>query len=306
METTTFKDVSEQWKTEKRQYVKLSSYATYANLLSRHLLPAFGDCADISEAQVQAFVRTKYQEGLSNATIHLLVLTLKMIVRHGEKTGCWPLHRWDIHYQTIRSPSPPQLSRKQHEMLLQHVRDNPSVKGLGIYICLSTGIRIGELCALKWGDLDLLEGILHISKTYSRIYCPEKASATLLQIGPPKTPSSFREIPLPEDLIRMVTHMCANKNPSDYLLADAATPIEPRSYRNYYQALLAGLSIHPVKFHALRHSFATRCIEAGCDYKTVSEILGHAKVSTTMNLYVHPGFQQKKDCIEKVNSLIRG
>lgn len=305
MEKVSFRDISEQWKEEKRHYVKQSSFATYVSLLDRHILPAFGDCDDVGEAQVQAFVRTKYQEGRSHSSIQLMVLVLKMIVRFGEKSGYWPPHRWDIRYKAGKLPSPALLTPRQHETLLRYIRNNLSSKAFGIYLCLSSGIRIGELCALRWEDLDLAEGILRINKTCSRICLPGKAS-TRVQIGPPKTSSSFREIPLSEDLIHLATRLGAGAAPSSYILSGSPRPIEPRSYRNYYKALLSGLSIQQVKFHALRHSFATRCIEAGCDYKTVSEILGHANINTTMNLYVHPGFQQKKDCIERVNSLMRG
>ena len=305
MEKVSFRDISEQWKEEKRHYVKLSSYATYVNLLDRHILPAFGECDAVGEAQVQTFVRTKYQEGLSHSTIQLMVLILKMIARFGEKTGHWAGTRWDIRYKTGRVPSPALLTPRQHEVLLTHIRDHLSAKAFGIYLCLSTGIRIGEVCALRWEDLDTLDGVLRINKTCSRICIPGKSTTQVL-VGPPKTSSSIREIPLSEDLIHLATLLHAGKDPTHYLLTGSPHPLEPRSYRNYYKALLAKLSIQQVKFHALRHSFATRCIEAGCDCKTVSEILGHANINTTLNLYVHPGFQQKKDCIEKLHSLMRG
>lgn len=89
-------------------------------------------------------------------------------------------------------------------------------------------------------------------------------------------------------------------NSSFFVLTNSDKPTEPRTYRNYYKRLLNQLGIPPLKFHGLRHSFATRCIESNCDYKTVSVLLGHSNISTTLNLYVHPNMDQKKKCVEQM------
>ena len=123
---------------------------------------------------------------------------------------------------------------------------------------------------------------------------------TKLVINAPKTQNSCRQIPMSKDLLALVKPLMKVVNKSYYVLSNSDKPIEPRTYRNYYKDLLAQLGIPDLKFHGLRHSFATKCIEAGCDYKTVSVLLGHANISTTLNLYVHPNADQKKRCIDKM------
>ena len=124
-------------------------------------------------------------------------------------------------------------------------------------------------------------------------------------ISTPKTQNSIREIPLSKELIRLLKPLKKVVNDTFYVLTNESNPTEPRTYRNYYKSILEKLNIPHLKFHGLRHSFATRCIESQCDYKTVSVILGHANISTTLNLYVHPNFEQKKHCIDRMTKLLK-
>ena len=115
----------------------------------------------------------------------------------------------------------------------------------------------------------------------------------------------MRDIPMIKDLYDLLKPLKKVVKNDYYVLTNDAMPTEPRTYRNYYKKLLNTLNIPPIKFHGLRHSFATRCIESKCDYKTVSVILGHSDISTTLNLYVHPNYDQKKKCIDKMFKLIK-
>lgn len=163
-------------------------------------------------------------------------------------------------------------------------------------------MRIGEICALKWKDIDIECGIFHVRRTIERIYIIEEGQRrTELLIGTPKTATSLRAIPISRSLLRILKPLKKIVNEDNYFLTNGQKPLEPRSYRAYYLRLLRMLGIQKVKFHGLRHSFATRCIESGCDYKTISAILGHADISTTLNLYVHPDISQKRKCIEKAS-----
>jgi len=185
--------------------------------------------------------------------------------------------------------------------LMQYVTDNFTFRNLGIYICLSTGMRIGEVCALKWSDIDLGTETIHVNRTIERIYIIEgDKRRTELVIGTPKTKNSIREIPVSKELMKLIRPLKKLMNDDYFVITNEAKPTEPRTYRNYYKQLLKQLGIPDLKFHGLRHSFATRCIESQCDYKTVSVILGHANISTTLNLYVHPNMDQKKKCINKM------
>ena len=189
---------------------------------------------------------------------------------------------------------------------MNYIREHFTFKNLGIYICLSAGIRIGEICALTWGDIDTDTGVISIRKTIQRIYIVEEDNRhTELVLDTAKTKNSIRDIPMNRDLLKILKPIKKVVNESFYVLTNEAKPTEPRTYRNYYKKLMRELDIPKLKFHGLRHSFATRCIESNCDYKTVSVILGHSNISTTLNLYVHPNMEQKKKCIDQMFKLLR-
>lgn len=148
METKTFKEVSEIWKRDKRQYVKPSSYSTYVLLLNKHILPVFGESTLVTESDVQSFVLKKLDEGLSTKSVKVLVLVLKMITRFGAKAGYWPVPDWSIHYPTEQvATNLDVLNRQDQKRILTHIKDHFTCRNLGIYICLSAGLRIGEVCA---------------------------------------------------------------------------------------------------------------------------------------------------------------
>ena len=282
--------------------MKESSYAIYVNLINIYILPEFRDDG-LSEEGIQAFANRMLARGYALKTVKDTLLVLKMIVRYGSKLKAWPEMDCAVHFPTIaqREKGPEVLSGEQQKRLLVHLQQNLSSKNLGILICLYTGLRIGEICALQWRDIDLAGGLLRITKTVQRIcYADGAIRENRLVIGPPKTPSSIREIPIPGAILRILRPLGRFAQPQHFLVSNADEPYEPRYYRAYFRKLLASLDIPPIRFHALRHSFATRCIQSRCDYRTVSSILGHASISTTLNLYVHPGFEDKKRAIEKM------
>ena len=157
---------------------------------------------------------------------------------------------------------------------------------------------------LPFQDIDLEAGILTIRRTIQRVYSFENKKSEI-RIDKPKTSSSEREIPLSHSLLRRLKSIGKITEPSHYVLTNSKKPLEPRAFRAYYSRLLKKLDMPQVRFHGLRHSFATRCVEAGCDYKALSAILGHANIGTTLNLYVHPDNRQKKKCIDKMMSRLK-
>jgi integrase len=184
---------------------------------------------------------------------------------------------------------------------MEYVQSHFTFMNLGIYICLCAGLRIGEVCALVWDDIDVESGVINVSKTIQRIYVIEGGEKhTEVIIDTPKSKNSIREIPIARDFLKMIKPFKKVVNGSFYVLTNSDQPTEPRTYRNYYKRLMTQLNMPKVKFHGLRHSFATRCIESKCDYKTVSVLLGHSNISTTLNLYVHPNMEQKKKCVEQM------
>ena len=307
-EIKSFREISSLWKEEKRKYVKLSTISAYAIILENHLLPAFGDKTKvIEENDVQEFVFDKLNAGLSQKTVKDFMIVLKMVYRFGVKIGAMKHREWDIKYPVTQERTGIEvLSVANHRKLVTYVAENFTFRNLGILLCLHTGMRIGEVCALKWEDIDIAQGIINVKRTIERIYIIENGERrTELIISTPKTQNSIREIPLSKELIKVIKPLKKVVNDAFFVLTNESKPTEPRTYRNYYKSVLQNLKIPLLKFHGLRHSFATRCIESQCDYKTVSVILGHANISTTLNLYVHPNLEQKKRCIDKMAKRFR-
>ena len=304
---TEFKTVVELWQADKQQYVKKSTFAAYSLLITNHLLPAFAGNADIHEEDVQQFVFAKLDEGLSQKSVKDILIVLKMVLRFGVKYNLIAHRQIDIRFPTERERQEVEvLSKANQRKIMEFVKSNFTFQNLGIYICLSAGLRIGEVCALTWDDIDAEQGVIYVTKTIQRIYLVgEMEKHTEVIIDTPKSKNSIREIPMTRDLMRIIKPLKKVVNGSFYVLTNSAAPTEPRTYRNYYKRLMKQLDIPALKFHGLRHSFATRCIESNCDYKTVSVLLGHSNISTTLNLYVHPNMEQKKRCVEQMFKALR-
>lgn len=307
MATKTFTEVSVLWKMEKMHSVKRSTYATYVNHLNKHILPFLGDKSFISETDVRHLLENRIDSGVSRSTIRDVMVVLRMVLQYGVHLKAWPESHWNIRYPS--GPHHPEvmvLPKEKHAQLLDAASADLRGEKMAIFLSLTTGIRIGEACALQWKDIDVERGLLSISKTLERVYISDTGgSRTELIIGPPKTLSSIRDIPLIPEVLSILSPLTKGKKKDNYVLSDSPSPMEPSTCRNRYRQFLNEQGIQYVKFHCLRHSFATRCIESGCDTKTLSTILGHSNIGTTMNIYMHPGYEQKIKCLERMNSFIK-
>lgn len=296
------------WKSDKKQYVKRSSFSAYVLLIENHLLPVFGDKYEVKEADVQSFVLQKLTLGLSQKTTKDILIVLKMILKFGAKNQWLDYTPLDIQFPVAAQNFASQqvLSRTHQRKIMQYIQEHFTFRNLGVYICLCSGMRIGEVCALTWADIDTDNGVISVNRTIQRIYVIEGGvRKTELILDSPKTKNSIREIPISKDLLRILKPFKKIVNPAFFVLTNDAKPTEPRTYRSYYKNLMKALDMPELKFHGLRHSFATRCIESNCDYKTVSVLLGHSNISTTLNLYVHPNMEQKKKAIEQMFKALR-
>lgn len=298
----TINQITEEWKEEKKKYVKKSTYAAYQLLIQNHIKPYFGDLYEVNEEKVQQFVFDKLDAGLSEKTIRDIIIVLKMILKFGIKNGYLEYVQIDAKFPSKQEKKDLDvLSKADQKKFMEHLRNNFTFKNLGIFICLSTGMRIGEICGLRWCDVDTVEGVIKVRHTLQRIYIIEgETRHTELLLDTPKTVNSVRDIPMSSELLKMLKSLNKVVNENYYVISNDIKPIEPRTYRNYYKKLCKQLDIPELKFHGLRHSFATRCIESKADYKTVSVLLGHSNISTTLNLYVHPNKEQKKKTIDKM------
>ena len=304
-----FKGVAEEWMIYKEMFVKKSSMSAYVLLLENHLNPYFGEYKEeIPESKVQDFVLDKIRAGLSKKTVGDILIVLKMILKFGKKQKIFtytPFEDIVFPAENIKKQLHV-LTIDQTNTLIKYLTENFTFRNFGILIAISTGIRIGEVCALVWSDIDLEREVLVVSKTIQRVYSfGEKGKEgsrgkTELVLDEPKTSASNREIPLSPGLLKIIKPISKVINPEYYILTNDLKPTEPRTYRNYYLDLMSKLRLPRLKFHGLRHSFATRCVNANIDIKTISVLLGHSNVTTTLNVYTHPDLEQKKAAITKM------
>ena len=175
----------------------------------------------------------------------------------------------------------------------------PDETGLGILLTAYTGIRLGELCGLQWQDVNVDAGTLHVQRTVERI--AQAGGGTCLAVQTPKTENSDRWIPIPQEMLRVLD--VSNRKPDAYLLTGGEALPDPRTCQYRYKALLNRCGVGYRNFHALRHTYATRCIEQGVDAKSVSELLGHSDVRTTLRLYVHSSMEYKRKAVEGIGFL---
>ena len=179
------------------------------------------------------------------------------------------------------------------------VLHRPDETGLGILLTAYTGIRLGELCGLQWQDVNVDAGTLHVQRTVERI--AQAGGGTCLTVQTPKTESSDRWIPIPQEMLRILD--AGHRQPEAYLLTGGETLPDPRTCQYRYKALLNRCGVGYRSFHALRHTYTTRCIEQGVDAKSVSELLGHSDVRTTLRLYVHSSMEYKRKAVEGIGFL---
>ena len=307
MKNITLEKVAGLWLAEKKHFVKKSTYAAYSLTVAKHLVPVFGSFGEVTEERVQHFVFSKLDSGLSQKSVKDMLVVLKMVLKYGVKNGFMERRDIDVRFPTERERKEVEvLSLENQQKIMRYLRSNFNFMNLGIYICLCSGLRIGEICALKWKDIDLTGRVIHITKTIQRIYLLNgNEGHTEIIVDTAKTMNSMRSIPIPKELLTVLRPLKKIVCDDFYVLTNSPDPTEPRTYRNYYNRLMSNLGVPKLKFHGLRHSFATRCIESKCDYKTLSVLLGHSKISTTLDLYVHPNFEQKQQCVEQMFRRLR-
>ena len=234
-----------------------------------------------------------------------LLRTLNNILRFGAKQG-YMEHLIRLEYPKAEKKNMNVLREQEQSRLEQCLRKDFSRReALGIYLCLYTGLRVGELCGLQWGDIDLEYGILFVRRTVQRITVSKGAKKTEIHIGAPKSSSSLREIPLPDHLLRLLKQL--NKGADHtYFLSDTDRCFEPRRMQRVFSEYLEKANIPHRGFHCTRHTFVTRWVELGADIKTLSEILGHTGIQITLDKYVHISEKTKRENINKIQPFCAG
>lgn len=294
-----FSEIYRHWREEKKSQVKPTTMAAYTYLAERHLLPEFGRNYKISSSDVQQFVNNLHERGLSRRSISGIISVMRLIMEFGMEKDWFEIPKY--------SPKLPPHTKSQtldvfdmgnEALFINHLITQQSILDIALLTTITSGLRLGEVCGLQVRDVQPSMHICHINRTVSLTYDNEE-HRTCMIVNLPKTLNSIRTIPIHpivEKLILELPHFIPDKA-DHYLFTNTTTPLHPNALRKHYRNTIRQLNLPALRFHALRHTFATRCIESGCDIKTLSSILGHSSVQTTLNLYVHPSMEQKHKSI---------
>ncbi|CRH47222.1 site-specific tyrosine recombinase XerC [Chlamydia trachomatis] len=288
----------------KKTYLKESTYARYSNLIENHIKDSIGsiEMETLTNKDIQLFCDNELLRGTSIIVIKEIVLLIKLAIKRDAKlNGIQPLFIDLDLPSSIKKKKIQILSRNDQKIIINYILENDKYKYSGIILTLMTGLRIGELCALKWTDIDLKKRVIMINKTLQRVCYKGKESK--ITITKPKTQNSDREIPISNTLYDFLSSIKPIKR-DVFFLTGTDKSTEPRNYRKIYKTLLKHLKITTTSFHALRHTFATRLIENKVDIKTISELLGHASVNITISIYVHSEFNTKRKAVKTLDNLI--
>lgn len=306
-----FCEAAAEWLAFASPQLKPSSKVKYRNILDHYLLPYFSEFAvesitrsDVSDFANQLLVSGgKKESGLSPKSVNDILSVMKSILTYVSRNI--GLNVTDINGISVRNNNTQLriLSRNEQKHLETYLLSDPSFYNLGILLCLYTGLRIGELCALKWSDISLKNKAIRITKSMQRLQRSEEGETkTMIIVTEPKSSCSVREIPLIKRLVVLLKgHKCDGN--AYFLSGREDRYVEPRTMQNRFKYALRECGIEDVNFHSLRHTFATRCIETGVDVKCLSEILGHASVNITLNRYVHPSMELKAKNLNRLSGL---
>lgn len=307
--TTLYDKYVYEWIEIHKKFIKESTYANYMNIINNHLSVDFKDLKlyEFNPAMLQKYVLYKLESGsvtnkpLAIKTVKDIMVVLKLSLRYAFTNKIISSFDLNIKYpKTNMDIKPLVLNEIEIRKIIKTVKNSNDSRDIGILIALFSGLRIGEICALKYKDICLESNLIKVSKTLQRIYT--KQTKTKIIETTPKSNSSFRTVPLSDELLSLITYNQENSN--NYILSNSYKFVEPRILRNRFNKILLSSDITHYKFHSLRHTFASKCVEAEIDVKTISVILGHANVNTTLNLYVHPNNEQKKNAINKLTAHI--
>lgn len=238
-------------------------------------------------------------EKLSSKTVKDIMTVLKAILKYAEI-------KYDINFKISLISTPAQITNevevfndKDRKEMEKYCIQSKKIRDLGVLISLYTGLRIGEVCALKWSDIDFEKKYIKVNHTLQRVYVNKRETKVLYDR--PKTKKSIRKIPMAKVLYEKLKEISKNYDNAAFVLTGSTKRYyEPLGYRYIYRRILEKCDIEYKRYHQLRHTFATRCIKVGMDVKSLSEVLGHANVSITLNIYVHSSFETKNKFINKL------
>lgn len=294
--------VSERWFENIKETRKYSTYIKYRGIYERHIRNTIGDdficnisCSLVNEKIFQRDGNTQYSQNLR----HSIIAVINQILRYAAENYECPevqLTNKVVHNKRKKTEV---INRTEQALLVRYLHQELDVSKAGILLCIFTGLRLGEICSLKWDDIDFAQMIIHVRRTVQRVAMDENNSRTALIVTEPKSTFSIREIPISTGIVQILNKI---RHSEEYVIG-GKNPLDPRTYQNRFKKYLKEAAVKEYNFHALRHTFATNCIDNDMDAKCLSEILGHANVQITLNKYVHPPMDTKRRQLAVLDSV---
>lgn len=293
--------------------IKASSYLTYLNQMNRHILPCLGrmQMASITPEMVHSFLECLQAKGLGENTVRgiyrLLSAAMRAALDDGiiSKNPCRKIcvKRGERVQQRV-------FSREEQKKVEKTLSQGEDLTAL---FAMYTGLRLGEICGLRWSDINWENGTATVCRTVQRLKrmdtdkCLKCGGAkTYLMIGSPKSPSSCRTIPIPTFLLKRLEiqkkQRSAAQLTTGYIFGTGMRAADPRTIQRRFAGVVRRLEIPDAHFHTLRHSYATRLLEMGVDVKTVSQLLGHSSAKTTLDCYAHSLLDQQRSAVAKLSA----
>lgn len=301
----TVKELSEMWKHTKIIHIKRSTALKYDEIIEKHIIPVLGDypASWLNSNTIRDYILQKQRKGrldgngsLSSSYVRTIAIVLKSILEYGTQENYCPSISMKGVIPSASNKPPKTLSTSEQKRLEKYLIDHFNPTSVGILLALRAGLRIGEVCALSKDNINLEDRVISVRHTAIRIKEPENKTSYILDV--PKTKTSIRDIPIADILYQSLCDV-SNKLCGLYVASGTDSFISPSRFEYRYHRILEKAGIPSINFHALRHTFATRCIESGMDDKSLCEILGHSSVSITLNTYVHSSMAHKRAQIER-------
>ena len=298
MSTLSFSKAAKEWLEAFQKKWKPATYNKYVNCLQKYVLPEWEAvaAAGITQECYDALI-SHLEETLSGSSLRTINTVIIGCLKHSLK--CVPI-LCKTPPENPKNTKPVTLSEQEATRLTAALRERSDLSAVGILLALYSGVRIGELCALRWEDICMEQQVLHICHTLQRVQIPHAAPGqprTRIQLGPPKNKRE-REIPIHSGIFTRLQELGRIYPPSAYLLSGTEKPVEPRTMANRFKRILKDTGIRNIHFHALRHTFATRYVEADISIPALSEMLGHSSIKITVDRYVHLSRKFKQEQIE--------
>lgn len=309
-EDITFQELGKMWLFRKKIKVKQSTYEKYQYLLDKYIFPYLGTISienlntQIVNQKIEELYFMNENGHLSISIMKSILYIVKAILKYSAYLG-----KMDLIEITFELPSPSIkemeiLSKAQIAELLNCISKENNDNNLGILISLCTGVRIGEVCSFQKKDIDYQNKLIYVRSTVQRLKIDGNTKTSLV-VTAPKSRKSYRVIPMPEFLYKKLKDYRLNElEENQYILGRRNVPYDPRTLQYAFQRALYECKIDHIKFHGLRHTFATNCARNGFDIKTLSEILGHSTVNFTMNRYVHSDLECKREQMKLMDKVL--